>query len=311
LTAFSLSTRQKISEKFLRTKMINYAFWGSDDFSILVLEELVRAGYPPSLIVTMPDRPAGRAHKLTPPPLKEWALAHGVSFIQPENLADIECREFQTFGVCLFIVASYGKIIPEAVFSIPERGAVNIHPSLLPRYRGATPIEGAILGGAPLTGVTVMRVDAKMDHGAIIAQKEVPLRGDEWYPELAEKLAHEGGKLLASVLPAVADGTAQETPQDEIKATYTKMIKKEDGFVDLTDDSKLNFRKIRAYEPWPRTFLKTMHKGKTLRVVIIAAHMEGRELSIDRVIPEGGREMSYQDFFRGYGDLSIMRGKIS
>ncbi|KKW23944.1 MAG: Methionyl-tRNA formyltransferase [Parcubacteria group bacterium GW2011_GWF2_52_12] len=291
--------------------MINYAFWGSDDFSILVLEELVQAGYPSSLIVTMPDRPAGRAHKLTPPPLKEWALAHGVPFIQPENLADTECREFQTLGVCLFIVASYGKIIPEAVFNIPERGAVNIHPSLLPRYRGATPIEGAILGGAPLTGVTVMRIDAKMDHGAIIAQKEVPLRGDEWYPELAEKLAHEGGKLLASVLPAVADGTAQETPQDEIKATYTKMIKKEDGFVNLADDSELNFRKIRAYEPWPRTFFTITHKGKKSRVVIIAAHREGRGLSIDRVIPEGGREMSYQDFLRGYGDLSIMRGKIS
>ena len=126
-----------------------------------------------------------------------------------------------------------------------------------------------------------MRIDAKMDHGAIIAQKEVPLRGDEWYPELAEKLAHEGGKLLASVLPAVADGTAQETPQDEIKATYTKMIKKEDGFVNLADDSELNFRKIRAYEPWPRTFFTITHKGKKSRVVIIAAHREGRGLSIE------------------------------
>ncbi len=281
--------------------MISYAFFGSDEFSVLVLEELVRAGYPPSLIITMPDRPVGRHGELTPPQLKEWAQERGVLFIQP---ASFQKSDFQkevrlpTFDI--FIVASYGKIIPESIFSVPSHGTINVHPSLLPAYRGATPIEGAILNGERSSGVSIMRIDKGMDHGPIIAQKEVPLSGCEWYPELAEKLAREGGILLANVLPKIIDGSAHEIPQDDAQASYTKRIQKEDGFIDLQDDPETNFRKIRAYEPWPRTFFKTTHNGKELRVIIITAHLDHEVLIIDRVTPEGGHEMSYQDFVRGH-----------
>jgi len=279
--------------------MINYAFFGTDDFSGLVLEELVQAGYPPSLIVTMPDSCVGRKQELASPPIKKWGQEHGILVIQPERIKETP-PELIGKDWDLFIVASYGKMIPLSIITIPLHGTVNIHPSLLPRHRGASPIEATILNGDRKGGVSVMLIDAEMDHGPLLAQKEFPLRGDEWYPELAEKLAREGGKLLAGIIPSLVDGLINAKEQDHEKATFTTLVKKEDGFVDLSADSEINFRKIRAYEPWPRTFFKTMHKGKEIRVIITAARKDGDILTLLRVIPEGGREMSYQEFKQGY-----------
>ncbi len=279
--------------------MIKYAFFGTDNFSELVLEELVYAGYPPSLIVTMPDSRVGRRHDLQPPSIKTWGVAHAVQVLQPEKLTVIP-RELLKNAWDVFIVASYGKMIPEVISSLPRYGTVNIHPSLLPHYRGASPLEATILNGDTIGGVSIMLIDREMDHGPLLAQKEIPLRGDEWYPEIAELLAREGGELLAQILPSLIDGSLKAQAQDHTRATYASLIKKEDGLLDLDADPGLNFRKIRAYEPWPRTFFKVTHKGKEIRVVITQATLENGALKILRVIPEGGHEMSYQDFLRGY-----------
>ncbi len=279
--------------------MIKYGFFGTDDFSELVLEELVYAGYPPSLIVTMPDSRAGRKQSLQSPSIKGWGEAHAVPVLQPEKLKIIPAELLEE-AWDFFIVASYGKMIPEKIISLPRYGTLNVHPSLLPLHRGASPIESTILNGDSVGGVSIMLIDREMDHGPLLARKEVPLHGDEWYPDLAELLAREGGKLLAQVLPSIVDGSLKTREQDHAKATYTSLIKKEDGLLDLHGDPKLNFQKIRAYEPWPRTFFKVKHKGKEIRVIITKAILEKGVLTILSVIPEGGHEMSYQDFVRGY-----------
>lgn len=279
--------------------MIKYAFFGTDDFSELVLEELVQAGYPPSLIVTMPDSRVGRKQDLQSPSIKRWGEAHAVPVLQPEKLK-ITPAELLERSWDFFIVASYGKMIPENIISIPHYGTLNVHPSLLPLRRGVSPIEATILEGDTVGGVSIMLIDREMDHGPLLAQKKVPLRGDEWYPDLAELLAREGGKLLAHILPQLVDGSLTARAQDHTRATYTSRITKEDGLLDINADPVLNFRKIRAYEPWPRTFFKMEHKGREIRVIITEAILEDGILTILRVIPEGGHEMPYQDFVRGY-----------
>lgn len=278
--------------------MIKWAFFGADDFSVTALEELISNGFKPRIIVTMPDAPAGRKQTITPPLIKEWALKKKIEVFQPDNLKDF-ALELKDEQWDLFVIASYGKILPQCLLDAPKSGVINMHPSLLPLYRGPSPIETAILDGVKETGVTIMLVDEKMDHGAVLIQEQMTLRGDEWYPELAEILAKKGGRLTVEIIPLWIDGKITAEKQDDKKATYTKMIKKEDGFIDLKDDSAANFRKIRAFEPWPRTYFITQRSGKDIRVVISLAHMENNQLIIDRVIPAGSRQMKYSDFLKG------------
>ncbi len=200
----------------------------------------------------------------------------------------------------MFVVASYGKILPKALLDIPRRGVVNMHPSLLPRLRGPSPIRSAILNDEKEVGVSVMLLDEKMDHGPLIAQKKVEM---PYWPmhglELDDLLAREGGELLADYLPLWIDGDGRSAQQNHDLATYCSMFKKEDGLIDMQDDAHYNLLKIRALEGWPGTFTFFERNGKQLRVKIIDAHVENGNLILDRIIPDGKRIMSFQEFSRG------------
>jgi methionyl-tRNA formyltransferase len=326
-----------------KSSTISYVFFGSAAFSLYILDELEKAGMPPTIIVTTPDKPAGRGLGMTPTGVKVWANARGIPVLDPSKLdadfieklkKEISDKENQNGKkISCFIVAAYGKIIPQAVLDIPPRGTLNVHPSLLPLYRGATPIQSAILDDTKKTGVTVMRVDALLDHGPIVAQKVVTV--DEWptYEALEEILAREGGRLLAKILPIWIAGSTKETTRETIKekeqdhaaATFTRKIIKEDGLIAIDIDNIETFpitlspqaqyeifRKIQAYHQWPTTyfFVEKMEKNdnkkatgakasnKKMRVKITSAQWRDNHLVIQKVIPEGKKETDYALFIR-------------
>lgn len=281
--------------------MITLAFFGSSRFSVFVLEELHKAGYIPTCVVTIPDKPRGRKLKLKPMPVKEWAVRKGVKVFDPAKLDGKFAEELNQESFDLFIVASYGKIIPAAIIDLPAHKTLNVHPSLLPKYRGSSPIQSAMLSNDKDTGITIMRVDEETDHGPIIIQEKTTV--NEWpaYEDFEESLARQGGKLLARVIPDWISGKIKERPQDHSLATYAKKVIKEDGLIDLNEDPYLNFRKIQAFHEWPQAYFFIEKSGKRLRVKITEAEYSDGLLKIKRVIPEGGKEMKYEDFERGYG----------
>ena len=263
-----------------------------------MLDALEQAGFLPSLIVAAPDK---IARDKTPvfPPEKAWALAHGIEVAQPARLDDTFRAKLRDARHDFYIVASYGKILPAELLAIPRRGVVNLHPSLLPRLRGPSPIRSAILEDEKEVGVSIMLLDDKMDHGPLIGQKKVtlperPMRGRA----LDELLAREGATLLAEALPRWLSGEVEPRAQDHAQATYCKMFSKEDGLLDLAADPQQNLRTIRAFEGWPGTYAFFEKNGARIRVNILDAHIERGALVINRVIPEGKREMTYADFMR-------------
>lgn len=284
--------------------MIRTVFFGSSRFSVLVLDELERRGLIPVAVVTTPDKPQGRSMKLMPTPVKLWAVERGIKVYDPASLDASFAETLSRESSDVFIVASYGRIIPGRIIDIPRRKTLNIHPSLLPKYRGASPLQSAMLDDDTTTGVTVMCVDEQVDHGPIVAQKKVTI--SEWppYDEFETRMAHEGAALLAEILPAWVDGTATEHEQDHAVATYTRKLTKEDGLIDLSGDPYENFRKIRALSEWPVAYFMIEHRGRKMKVKVTAATYKNGTLQIERVIPEGGNEMPYEAFVRGYGGTS-------
>lgn len=283
---------------------LNWVFFGTDEFSIKVLDTLKEKGVVPKLIITVEDRPRGRKLILTPPPIKLWAEENNIPVIQPVSLKNFESHtnyKLLTTNYSFFLVASYGKIIPLSILNIPQKGTLNIHPSLLPKYRGATPLESAILAGEPETGVSIMVLDELMDHGPILAQKEISLKNwQPFYEELRDKLATEGANLLYEFLPSWLENKIKPGEQKHSEATITKKITKEDGLINFDDQPELNFRKIRALTPWPGTYFFIKHKDRDFRVIIKKARLENGELFIDSVIPEGKKEMDWESFKKGY-----------
>ncbi len=280
---------------------ISFVFFGTPEFSVMILEELKKGGFIPSLIVTQEDKPQGRHLAITPPPVKVWAEKNNIPFIQPKSLKDPEVIfKLRAISYKLFIVASYGKIIPENILEIPECQTLNVHPSLLPKLRGPSPIQGAILN-EDKTGVTIMRLDEEMDHGPIVIRKETETPEWPMYMEDLEKLlAHEGGVLLRGVISDWVQGKIAETPQDHSKATYCKKIEKKNGQINLEDNPEKNLRKIRAFSGWPNAYTELDTKNGPMRIVIKKARIENGELVLERVIPAGKKEMSFDDFKRGF-----------
>ena len=280
-----------------------FVFFGTAEFSIAVLNELKDAGFIPSLIVTSEDKPQGRKLVITSPPVKKWGEQHDTMVIQPKTLKKNLPPEIINPPANrwdFFIIAAYGKILPSSILDLPKHGTLNVHPSLLPKLRGASPIQAAILKDERQTGVTIMLVDEEVDHGPIIAQAEVTI--ENWPPKahtLRDLLAHVGGELLAETIPPWLNGNITPEKQDESKATYIDKIKKEDGLIDLNDDPYENFKKIQAFDIWPGAYFFTLRRGKKMRVKIADAEFKDKKLTITRVIPEGKKEMSYQDFLRG------------
>lgn len=292
----------KLNQNIDQSADFRWVSFGTDEFSVKVLDTLKARGLVPAFIVTVPDRPVGRKLVLTPPPAKLWAEQNNFPIIQPSSLKDPAFDlQLRTYNLQLFMVASYGKIIPQAILDLPTHGTLNIHPSLLPKYRGATPLESAILAGDSQTGVTIIKLDAEMDHGPIIAQVKLGRDASKlYYEELRDQLAVLGANLLADNLADYLSGALVPTEQDHSLASFTKKIEKTDGLIDLSADPELNFRKIRAFTPWPGAYFFVNKNDKDLRVVIKTAHLDNGELIIDTVVPEGKKEMDWDSFRRGY-----------
>jgi len=200
----------------------------------------------------------------------------------------------------LVIVASYGKIIPKKILEIPKYGCLNVHPSLLPKYRGPSPIQTTILNGDKKTGVTIILMDEKIDHGKIISNSKFLISKKFTYPELCQKLANLGVKLLIQTIPEWIKGEIKPKPQEESKATYTKILKREDGKIDWSKPGREIERQIRAFNPWPGAFTFIKHKNKTLRIKILEAIVKDNKLIIKKLQPEGKKPMSFEEFKRGY-----------
>jgi methionyl-tRNA formyltransferase len=291
--------------------MIKFAFFGSSDFSIYVLDALKKQSILPALIITTPDKQKGRGLVLTPTPVKIWAQKNSIPVLDPIKLDDAfidQCKGFPCTD--LSVVASYGKIIPEQIINMPTYNTLNVHPSLLPKYRGASPIQNVMIDDTKNTGVTIIRLDKEMDHGPIVATKNMHF--DEWpvYEKIEEKLGTAGGDLLAEIMPDWIAGKIKAVDQDHSQATFTKKITKIDGLLDPGDfradvppeRAYTAFRKIQAYHLWPGTyfFLEKKSSGSTadkkIRVKITSASWQNNRIIIEKVIPEGKREMLYKDF---------------
>lgn len=285
-----------------------FAFFGTDTFSLGVLRPLIEAGYTPTLCITPPSRPVGRKQIITPPPLAAFAEEHDIALMQPEKLTvDVGAAITAAGPFDFFVVASYGKIIPERILSIAKHGALNVHPSLLPRFRGPAPIEGAMLADEKTTGVSIMLLDALMDHGPII--KQVTHTVSEWpaRPQLEELFSRMGGDLLVQIIPDWCSGTITAIEQLHDAATYVQKITKSDAeiaFADLHQKPYESFLKIQAYAGWPNAFFMFPTPQRTVRVVIKKARFDAAKntLHIERVVPEGSVEMDYSDFERGFID---------
>lgn len=275
------------------SQSLKFAYFGTPEFSTFVLEELKLAGLVPTLVVTTPDRPKGRGLQLAASPVRAWAAREHVHCIQPTEFSDHVLAEIKKMHSEVAVVAAYGKILPIAVLDLFPKGGLNVHPSLLPRYRGASPIESQILADEKEIGVTVILMDEKVDHGPIVAQQHFPhisvLAGRK---ELNDLLWHEGGKLLADALPRWVAGEILPRHQNELFASMTKKISKEDGELDLKGHPRKNYLKYLAYEGWPGVYF---FEGD-VRVKITKASYEHDRFVIESVIPEGKAEMSYEAF---------------
>jgi methionyl-tRNA formyltransferase len=283
---------------------LRIAFFGTPDFAVRVVKELDAARMTPLLVVTQEDKARGRHLTVVPTEMKLWAIEHGVDVITPRTLTKDapELTILENSEWDLFVVASYGTILPEWVLEIPKHGVLNVHPSLLPKLRGASPVRSAILTDQrDAVGVSIIKLDAEMDHGPIVAQARI--EPDPWpvgATMLEDLLATEGGKLLAEAIPLYISGDIIPEAQDHAKATYSKKIEKSMGEITLDGNPYENLRRIKALEGWPSAYFFVQKNGKPLRVKVLDAELgvDGA-LSVTKVVPEGKGEMTYPDFLRG------------
>lgn len=285
-------------------KDFKIAYFGGEPIGVPVLERLCDAGFTPQLVVTNPDRPQGRKMTLTPPPLKEWAAAHDIEIFQPENLKQKEdLKPLTETDWDLFIVVAYSNLIPKWLLDLPKHKTLNLHPSLLPKYRGPSPIRSVILADDKQTGMTIIELDEKMDHGPILDQAILDIKDEEWpLPgnELDSRLAALGGQLLCDTLPRWLAGEITPTPQDHAAATFTKKISKADSELKIDphnlpagEEARAAFLQICAYAGWPETFF--IHEGKRIKITKAELTPEG-ELRLLRIIPSGKKEMDFADY---------------
>lgn len=291
------------------SKKPKFVFFGTPQIAVTVLEELKALGLLPSLIVTNPDTPQGRKMVLTPPPTKQWAEQESIPVLQPDSLKHTSLAEtLEAIAADVFVVVAYGKIIPKTILDIPSHGVVNMHPSLLPKLRGASPIRSAILHDMQHEiGVTIMLLDTKMDHGPILSQKKMPIEDNHW-PMRGEKLdsalAHLGGALLANTIPRFMDGEITPIEQDHGLATFCDRIEKKDGELEIDpynlptgSEAYQTLLKIRAYDGWPGTYFFYEKNGRKMRIKIVDACISDDTLQITRIIPEGKKEMHFTEYF--------------
>ena len=304
-----------------RWNAVDIVFMGTPDFAAGILKAILDSGYTVTGVVTQPDRPKGRKKELCPCPVKELAVSHGLRVFQPRRVRNEEAvAEIADMKPDLIVVAAFGQILPKELLELPPFGCVNVHASLLPAYRGAAPIQQAIIDGCEKTGVTIMQMDVGLDTGDIISVRECPIAPDETGGSLFDKLAVIGAELLVDTLPDIESGKAVRVPQPEEGVSYVKMFKKEDGRIDWTESAESICRKVRGFDPWPSAF--TTLDGKNFRIFkahvenmgakgeagTILTDREGRMLiqagsgyvCPDEVQIEGKKRMKTSDFLRGY-----------
>ena len=297
---------------------VRTVFMGSPEFSLPILRGLAKH-YNLAGVVTQPDRPAGRGRVLTPPPVKILARELELPIIQPRRLSEVEAmQQLKEWNPDLIVVAAFGQILRREVLELPRLGCVNVHASLLPRWRGAAPIQAAILNNDTDTGVTIMLMDPGVDTGPMLSQRALPILPQETAGSLGERLSLLGGELLLETLPGYLSGEIKPVDQDSSFATYAPMLKKEDGRLDFNEPALELERRVRAFNPWPGTFLEW--QGQPLKIhrtrAVKSSHWnapgtrcsyEGlpavgtREglLVLEEVQPAGKRTVSGRDFLRG------------
>src|SRR5450759_4121758 len=241
-------------------------FSGTPRFAVPTLERLVEVGHSVPRVVTQPDQPRGRGMEVAVSPVKDAAIRLGISVLQPGTIKNnVEFRgQLAAIGPDAIIVVGYGRIIPQWMIDLPRLGNLNLHASLLPRYRGAAPIQWAIANGDCVTGVTTMRIDAGHDTGNILMQREIPIGPEDTAETLGPKLASIGADLLVETLRGLDSGQVRPTPQDHSQATLAPILKKEDGRMDFARSAHDLFNRLRGFQPWPGAF--TIFRGKTLQV---------------------------------------------
>jgi methionyl-tRNA formyltransferase len=265
---------------------------GTSQFGVPTLERLVASDYRLIAVYTQPDRPAGRGRTISLPPVKKMAIEHGLEVRQPKNLKEANVFEsLAQLSPDVIVVAAFGKILPEEVLNMPPFGCINIHPSLLPKHRGPSPIEGAILAGDDYTGVTIMLMDSGVDSGPILSQKRIPIEPEDSAESLTIKLAYTGAHLLEETLPLWLSHAIIPQPQNDDLASYTKILSKEQGEIDWHLPALEIWRRVRAFQPWPGCH--TRWQGKAVKV-IDASHLPGAQGEPGRVIALAGGGIGVQ-----------------
>jgi methionyl-tRNA formyltransferase len=299
---------------------LNLIFCGTPRFAVPTLEKLVVSGFAMRLVVTQPDKPSGRGLELAASPVKRRALEFGIPVTQPEKIKNNEefraqLLECETDAI---IVVGYGRIIPQWMIDLPPLGNINLHGSLLPKYRGAAPIQWAIANGETTTGVTTMLIDAGLDTGDILLQKELPIARDDTAETLAPRLAAVGADLMLETLRGLQSGSVSRRPQNHQLATLAPILEKEDGLVDFRRTSHCILNRLRGFQPWPGAF--TRFRGKVLQLLnakacerhfpparlaveqdrLFAGCAENTSLELLEIQLEGKKRMKAQDFIHGY-----------
>ena len=240
-------------------------FFGTPDIAAAVLKRLIASRHDVIAVVTQPDRAKGRGKTVAFSPVKELALENEIKILQPEKVGDdLFLDDLEALSADLHAVTAYAQKLPSRLLEMAPKGCINVHPSLLPKYRGAIPIPAAILNGDDVSGVTIMNMAEKMDAGDILLQRRIPLAGDETTQSLEKKAAEVGAELLIEAIDAIEAGTIEPVRQDDSKSTYVKQLKKEDGLIDFAESAVQIERKIRAYTPWPGSF--TYLNGQVFKI---------------------------------------------
>ncbi|WP_342525870.1 methionyl-tRNA formyltransferase [Chryseomicrobium sp. FSL W7-1435] len=302
--------------------MTSIVFMGTPAFSSPILRMLVEEGYDVVAVVTQPDRPVGRKKVLTPPPVKVEALEHGIEVLQPEKLkGSAEWLRLQELQPDLIVTAAFGQLLPEEVLALPRFGAINVHASLLPKYRGGAPIHQAIIDGEDTTGVTIMYMVKKLDAGDIISQIELPIEDTDTTGSLFDKLSSSGTQLLKETLPSILAGTNSRTAQQESEVTFARNISREQEKLDWSKSARDLFNQIRGLNPWPGAY--TTFNGTTVKIWssqlvegketalpgeiietnerFVVQAGDGKALELVELQPSGKKKLTVDEFLRGVG----------
>jgi methionyl-tRNA formyltransferase len=300
---------------------VNLIFCGTPEFAVPTLEALIAAGHHIALVVTQPDRAAGRGMEFHAPPVKQAALAHGIPVVQPEKIKTNEAfrAQLESIRPDAIVIVAYGRIIPRWMLDLPPLGNINLHGSLLPKYRGAAPIQWAVANGETITGITTMRINEGLDTGDMLLAHAVPIASHETAPDVFRSLSAVGAQLMVQTLGRLACGTIVPQPQDHTHSTLAPILTRNDGLIDFTRTAQHIYNRWRGFHPWPGAH--TILRGKKLiaHTISIAAHTDiepgvlhihdnqllagcGNHTSIafDELQMEGKRRMSAAEFLRGF-----------